>query len=270
MTTLREFTYIIECMFASGEKRGRFFRPFGHNRDGHQPSVSSKYSSIMVRRTKEDALATRHRILDAAELLFERRGVSRTSLHDIAEAAQVTRGAIYWHFKNKADLFNAMMERAIMPMEETMAQGGECCDGHDPVGDMQQRALKALHLTATHPNMRRVFEIATHKVEYVDELLAVRDRHLQCRNECLADMEGRLEKAVQCGQIRAHMPARSMALGLHALVDGLIQNWMLDPTAFDLVQVGQHVLETYVAGMRAMSTATMSLPDQETQQAVND
>ena len=38
----------------------------------------------MVRRTKEDAQATRDRILDTAELVFERRGVSRTSLHEIA------------------------------------------------------------------------------------------------------------------------------------------------------------------------------------------
>ena len=49
----------------------------------------------MVRRTKEDALATRNRILDTAECVFERRGVSRTSLNEIALAAGVTRGAIY-------------------------------------------------------------------------------------------------------------------------------------------------------------------------------
>src|SRR5215468_10863238 len=68
----------------------------------------------MVRRTKEEALETRNRILDAAERIFEKRGVSRTSLQDIAEAAGVTRGAIYWHFKGKDELFAAMMERATM------------------------------------------------------------------------------------------------------------------------------------------------------------
>ena len=68
----------------------------------------------MVRRTKADALATRNSLLDAAEHLFQARGVSRTSLNDIATAAGTTRGAIYWHFKDKADLFNAMMERAGM------------------------------------------------------------------------------------------------------------------------------------------------------------
>ena len=65
----------------------------------------------MARRTKEEAQATRDRILDAAELEFQRHGVSRTSLQAIARAAGVTRGAIYWHFKNKPDLFKAMLKR---------------------------------------------------------------------------------------------------------------------------------------------------------------
>src|SRR3569833_1281025 len=63
----------------------------------------------MARRTKQDALATRDSILDAAELLFEQQGVSRTTLQHIAAEAGVTRGAIYWRFHDKSDLINALM-----------------------------------------------------------------------------------------------------------------------------------------------------------------
>lgn len=62
---------------------------------------------IAMRRTKEDAQHTREALLDAAELVFAQRGVSRTSLQEIAKAAGLTRGAVYWHFKDKAELFNA-------------------------------------------------------------------------------------------------------------------------------------------------------------------
>ena len=65
----------------------------------------------MARRTKEDALVTRDLLLDAAERVFQRRGVSRTSLQEIAQEAGLTRGAIYWHFENKADVFDAMLQR---------------------------------------------------------------------------------------------------------------------------------------------------------------
>jgi len=204
----------------------------------------------MARRTKEEALATRHGILDAAELLFQRQGVSRTTLQDIAQAAGLTRGAIYWHFKDKADLFNAMMERATMPLEETMALSPSPGEDDDPLSFIRDRIMHALRITASHEPTRRVFEIATHKVEYVDELLAVRDRHLLGRNECLAEVERELKSAMRRGLVRSDVPARSIALGLHAMLDGLIHNWLLDPTAFDLVRVGRHALQAYESGLR--------------------
>ena len=71
----------------------------------------------MARRTKEDADATRQALLDAAEAVFYAKGVGRASLAEIAQAAGATRGAIYWHFKDKVDLFNAMMDRVTLPLE---------------------------------------------------------------------------------------------------------------------------------------------------------
>ena len=68
----------------------------------------------MARSTKEEALETRSRILDAAEEVFFTRGLAQSSLADVAVAADVTRGAIYWHFKNKSDLFEAMCELSLI------------------------------------------------------------------------------------------------------------------------------------------------------------
>lgn len=203
----------------------------------------------MARRTKEEALATRHRILDAAEALFERQGVSRTSLNDIAAAAEVTRGAVYWHFKDKADLFNAMMERATMPMEESLHCGGSC-PVTDPLDFLLNKSVMALKLTATDAQMRRVLEISMHKVEYVDELVAVRDRQLQGRDECLAECERAFKSAMKAGLLENRLPARSAALGLHALIDGLARNWLLDPEAFDLTRVGRQVITSYIEGLK--------------------
>jgi TetR/AcrR family transcriptional regulator, acrAB operon repressor len=86
--------------------------------------------------------------------------------------------------------------------------------------------------------VRRVFEIATHNFECVAKVQAVRDRNLASRNECLAHVERSLGLAMKRGELSGRQPARAAALGLHALIDGLIQNWMLDPSAFNLVRVG--------------------------------
>ena len=110
----------------------------------------------MVRRTKEDALATRASLLDAAERLFQAKGVSRTSLNDIALEAGTTRGAIYWHFKDKADLFNAMMARVTLPLESAFQQASA---GEDPLPGLRECVLRALRHTAGDEQTRRVFEV---------------------------------------------------------------------------------------------------------------
>lgn len=202
----------------------------------------------MVRRTKEEAQATRNLILDTAEVVFHERGVSRSTLNDIAQAAGLTRGAIYWHFKDKADLFNAMMKRVTLPLEETALRSDDPAID-DPLAYMCSNFTHALRLTVNDPQVRRVFEIATHKVEYVEETQAVRDRHLATRDECLLHAQRGITLAMKRGQLPRRIPARAAALGLHALIDGLIQNWILDPEAFDLVKVGQQVLDTYLAGL---------------------
>lgn len=216
----------------------------------------------MARRTKADAEATRHRLLDAAETLFQHKGVSNTSLNDIAVAAGTTRGAIYWHFKDKADLFNAMMERVTLPLEEMLARiSGQADHAGDPLQDMRQNTLIALHRVATDEQTRRVFEVATHQVEYNSEMSAVHERHLQVRNDCI-----RLtEQALAVASLRQHghrlpLDARAAALGVHVLIDGLIQNWLLDPADFDLVAVGQDALDTYLLGLGFRLQARPSLP----------
>lgn len=202
----------------------------------------------MGRKTKQEALATRDSILDAAELLFEQQGVSRTTLQHIATAAGVTRGAIYWHFADKSALFNAMMERAVMPLEMA-AQSAEAGDSANPVDDVRTWLLGAFRLAATDPRARRVFEIATHKVEYVDELIGVRDRHLANYYHWVARTEARLKIAIKRGALNQTIPARVMALGLWAMADGLIQLWLLDPSAFNLMRVGQQSVDSHLGAL---------------------
>ena len=203
----------------------------------------------MVRRTKEEALATRHKLLDAAEHLFQAQGVSRTSLQDIARRAGATRGAVYWHFKDKADLFNAMMERVTLPLEqafqERLGEEGQA----DPLDRIRSSVGEALARIAGDPQTRRVFEVATQKVEYVDELVEVRRRHLKSRSDFLIQVERGFLDAAQKHGLELPVSATTAAQGLHAIIDGLIQNWLLESADFDLVTLGQDVVDVYLRGL---------------------
>jgi TetR/AcrR family acrAB operon transcriptional repressor len=213
----------------------------------------------MVRRTKEEALETRNRILDTAEQVFVDRGVSNTSLAQLAEAAGVTRGAIYWHFRNKADLFGAMMSRAVLPMEEMAARAGDE-DLEDPLDYVRACALHVLeHLTAD-AQCQRVFEICCHKVEYVDEMVQVRRRHIEARTNWLKHMERGQRNAARKGLLAPSVNPRLAAVGLHALVDGLIVNWVLDPAYLPLAREARTLIGQYIESLRAGCATSAKRP----------
>jgi len=202
----------------------------------------------MVRRTKEDALATRHSLLDAAERVFLAKGVSSTTLHDIALEAGLSRGAIYWHFKDKADLFNAMMERVSLPLE-ALGWDEQADVAADPLPLLRETLINAFKRTVTDPQTRRVFEVATLKVEYVDSLLAVRERHLAVRQAWLVRMKRVLRRSAAFRRQALPVPAGTAAYGLYAMIDGLIQNWLLDTSQFDLPACGRQAIDAYFAGL---------------------
>lgn len=70
----------------------------------------------VARQTREASTArTRERLLDEARRLFRDRGYAATSLEQIAEAAEVTKGAIYGHFSTKEDLLLSAIETTPSP-----------------------------------------------------------------------------------------------------------------------------------------------------------
>jgi AcrR family transcriptional regulator len=70
----------------------------------------------MARLTRaESKERTRQRLLTEAQRLFRERGYAATSLEQVAEAAEVTKGAIYGHFASKEDLMLSALEAAPAP-----------------------------------------------------------------------------------------------------------------------------------------------------------
>lgn len=193
----------------------------------------------MVRRTKAEAETTRTTILDAAECLFEQRGVSHTTLQQIATAAGLTRGAIYHHFNDKAGLFDAMLRRVKLPMEQASAEL-ERCAGDDPLVRLRALLVAYLQHVATDAQTQRVYDIAMHKVEDVAELSGLRLRHREAVAEHIATIARCLE--------RAGLPSRH-AVGLHALVVGLMRTWLLDRAGFDLVASGSDAIDAMLRGL---------------------
>ncbi|MEN7429571.1 TetR family transcriptional regulator [Chromobacterium sp. TRC.1.1.SA] len=67
----------------------------------------------MARKTKEDSQKTRDAILDGAEQVFLDKGIANATMAEIADAAKVSRGAVYGHYDNKMEVCQAMIDRAF-------------------------------------------------------------------------------------------------------------------------------------------------------------
>ncbi|MFJ9807827.1 TetR/AcrR family transcriptional regulator [Streptomyces sp. NPDC101158] len=68
---------------------------------------------------------TRQRIQDVALELFAEQGYETTSLREIAERLDVTKAALYYHFKTKEDILVSIFEDLTRPMDELIEWAGE-------------------------------------------------------------------------------------------------------------------------------------------------
>jgi TetR/AcrR family transcriptional regulator, acrAB operon repressor len=204
----------------------------------------------MARRTKEDAAATRELLLDAAEREFREKGATRTSLAEVASAAGVTRGAVYWHFRDKSDLFAAMCARAKLPMETLLERAGSTAQD-DPLATLRSLMSTALARLATDRRTQAVFEVLFHKCELTDELAPIAQRHRQERNLCLAQVERVLIQAVEAGQLPSDTDTMLATHALHAFIGGLMREWVLDKEAYDLAAVAPGMVEMIVSGLKS-------------------
>lgn len=193
-------------------------------------------------------MATRELLLDTAERMFLERGVGRTSLSDIAHAAGLTRGAVYWHFEDKAALYNALMDRLSDACRTLLRRDADAQAG-DALAALRVTAMTPLRMLREDPRAQRLFTIARHRIEFSEDLAAIWARHVDKGGQYLALMEGALRAAQAQGAGTLRLPLRQAALGLFALVDGLVAYATLDPAGPATLQDADGIIDAYLAGL---------------------
>jgi AcrR family transcriptional regulator len=195
----------------------------------------------VARRTKAEAEETREKILDAAERLFFANGVTQTSLEKIAEEASVTRGAIYWHFADKVDLFRALHERVRLPQEDLVEQA--VADGHpDPLGLIEQICLDVLKILATDEQRQRVSAILLFRCEYVGEMAEALERQNAADAAMRANLMRIFSMARENGSLSAAWTPDIAARTFESMIMGLWADWLRYGKRFDLLAIGSQCI----------------------------
>ena len=187
----------------------------------------------MARKTKQQALETRQHILDVAMRLFSQQGVSSTSLAQIAQAAGVTRGAIYWHFKNKSELFSEiwqLSESSIGDLEtEYRAKFPD-----DPLSVLREILVYVLEATVIVERRRLMMEIIFHKCEFVGEMAIVQQAQRSLCLESYDRIEQTLSHCIEANMLPANLLTRRAAILMRSYISGIMENWLFAPQSFDL------------------------------------
>ena len=212
----------------------------------------------MARRTKQDALATREWLLDTAEQVFLARGLLRSSLQDIAAAAGLSRGAIYWHFTDKLALFEALMARVDLPMEQALAaaelqlaNAAASGTATDPLVVLRTLALEPFALLQRDPRALRVFTILLHRAEFVGELAPLAMRQDGALSDCALRMQRLFQAAADQGSLAPDQQPGHAATALLALIDGLLRLATLGGGSASVLPAVAPAIDALLAGLRA-------------------
>ncbi|NBD94980.1 MAG: TetR family transcriptional regulator [Gammaproteobacteria bacterium] len=197
----------------------------------------------MARKTKAEAEATREALLDAAEAVFFEKGVARATLRDIAHRAGVTRGALYWHFKGKAELFQAMLDRVYMPFEDLVEAIPREQRGGGALEDLRLACIQGLQ-RMERPQFKRVHNILFHRCEAFADINPV-GMLKRLSDDSMRSTLSRFEQAESDGLLRDGLDAETANIMMHATLRGLIHTWHLDTTEFSLSETGSKVVDEW-------------------------
>jgi TetR/AcrR family acrAB operon transcriptional repressor len=185
-------------------------------------------------------------LLDAALVVFSLKGYASTTLNDIADEAGVTRGAIYWHFGSKAELYSALVQERFA---EAM-QGIEIPMDKGPLETMRELLIASMRLVESDPRYRAVLELTMFKTEVSPELEQGLAQKSESVRGMLANIERLIESAKAGGEVRSDVNPHTAALGALGMTSGLVSLWLQDPTLFNLTGMAEHVVGLYVRGLQ--------------------
>lgn len=211
-----------------------------------------------MRRTKADAEETRRKILSAAERVFYKKGVSGTTLDEIAGEAGVTRGAIYWHFANKTDLFLALYDAVPLPQEDMVARDIET-EASDTLAIVEAAIGDWLDMLAKDEQRQRILTIML-RCDYDDEMLTVLDRQKQMEERHNAMLDLAFARALERGQLRDNWTPASAVRALHWMMMGLCTDWLIFGRRFDLAAEGRETLGRLFEGFRRVAEKNEQVP----------
>ncbi len=201
-----------------------------------------------MKRTKAEAELTRQTIIEAGLILFSEQGVTQTSLVEIATRAGVSRGAVYWHFDNKWEIFDAILSRYSTRIDELAGAGQEESES-DPLGRLSELLHFIFCNVATREDFRNIFKIFLRE-RFMRETKQVPPRIREFIDKAMADKIKTLENAKRKRQLPGDLDTLAGSQMIHIMLEGIVSSWLQEPDAYDLEQESPRFVEAIFAVLK--------------------
>ncbi len=200
-----------------------------------------------MRRTKQEAAITREKILHAALSVFSNKGYSATTLEDIAHEAGVTRGAVYWHFGGKAELYKSLLREFSSRLTSIAMQA------HDEGGTFKEVLgrifIRLLSSIEDDKELRAIMEIALFKTELTPELESGIKEQIKTSRELIASITSVMRQGVRLGELRSDLDPTDMARAYVALEYGTIYMYLADSESVSLKENSSVLADILITGI---------------------
>lgn len=205
----------------------------------------------MVRRTKYESAQTREKILDAAEAEMLARGMTHTSLERIARRADVTRGAIYWHFTDKSALLEAMIMRTKLPLRDLRRCMSADMPGMDadPIRLLREMILHGIQRLANDEQHRRVCHIVLHRCEMTDQGEATARLLDAMFDDTRTVLISLCEEVAAKGQLREGLTVANAADVIATFIIGSYQCSLRHPDTYRIADQPERKIDAMLFGL---------------------
>ncbi|BCL79827.1 TetR family transcriptional regulator [Ktedonobacteria bacterium brp13] len=188
-------------------------------------------------------------MLQAALRVFSRKGYAASTLEDIAKEAGVTRGAIYWHFQGKAELYQTLLAQGSQKPGQFLDEISAA--GYSPTETLRSLIVRLLEQIEEDEVFQATLELTLFKSEpgIVDAQGEGLTQKYQGALAFTQSLEQILHAGIISGELRADLDIQVTALAFTALINGILLLWLQSSKTFSLKQIANALTDTYLKGI---------------------
>ena len=200
-----------------------------------------------MKKTKEDAALTRQVVLDAAAIVFSRKGFLQTTLEEVAKEAGVTRGAIYWHFGNKIEMFSAVLNGYYKKLEKRATK--ILNSDQRPIKKLRQLMGEILLMASNSDVFWVIEELQLLRASKDQELNRLYKSHLEDIKNIRGMLNGLIADGIAAGELDSHLDPRIATLASMSYLAGMRTILLSDISEISITGNIDKLIDIFISGI---------------------